>query len=396
MKWSKLVDRVVLQFGTNPHNKAIARKFLEEAERDLAFNTKCLIKDKSIVANEMDNFFELPNDFLELRGGIIFDDMTLEPYRNQIPRMNFNGDTEKGTPKYYLLTSDQIILIPHPENQGVVNFQYIAQPEPTDAKTSYIKVNYKDLDNGFFQSGDIVKGSISQAYGTVYRDENDLRTGTLIMQDYNEGVHTFGLASPVNPASDTVFLTAGNSSVEVFPASGSVNFEWMVGGQQNSATVTFESIQVSGSSVTLINANVPSVIPMSIQTTINANLRQNETLYVLDDNFRLAEVTGSLTFSEMATNWDQFGLSARATSSSVKIEWQDDDKDDPEIPDIYHLYLVDYAKSMLAENEKEFELADRFMSRYRQNRESVRSQISGKGTGSGSMTVSDLSIRDVL
>ena len=67
MKWTELVDRTVLQFGTNPHNKAMARKFLEEAERDLAFYTKCFIKDKTIVANADDNFFEMPADFLELK-----------------------------------------------------------------------------------------------------------------------------------------------------------------------------------------------------------------------------------------------------------------------------------------------------------------------------------------
>ena len=110
----------------------------------------------------------------------------------------------------------------------------------------------------------------------------------------------------------------------------------------------------------------------------------------------MAQVSGSYTFAELEAQWDEFGLSARATSSSVVVNWTDDDKDSPEIPDIYHLYLVDYAKSTLAENEKEFELADRFMMRYTRNREQVRSQISGKGTGSGLMTVADTSMRDAL
>jgi len=317
MTWSQLVDRVVLQFGTNPHNKALARKFLEEAERDLAFHTKCLVRDKSIVVNEEDNYFELPNDFLELKSAVLYDEKTLEPYRNQIPRIKFDGTNVKGTPQYYTLTSNQIILVPHPESEGLVNFQYIAQPVNTEKGEEYIKLNYKDLDNGFFQTGDKVKGATSNATGIVHRDVNDLKSGTLILKDYT-----------------------------------------VVEGQ------------------------------------LNNQFTQNETLFVLDDAYQLAQVSGNYTFAQLTANWDTFGLSARATASSVKVDWNDDDVLEPEIPPIYHLYLVDYAKSTIAENEKEFELADRYMARYQQNRELVRSQISGKGTGSGTMTVADMSVRD--
>lgn len=318
MKWTELVDRVVLQFGTNPHNKALARRFLEEAERDLAFHTRCLIRDKSIVVNEEDNYFELPNDFLELKSSILYDERTLSPYRNQISRIKFDGTNVKGTPQYYTMTSNQLILVPHPDSSGVVNFQYVAQPENTEKGEEYIKINYKGLDNGFFQTGDKVKGATSGATGVVHRDINDLKSGTLILKDY----------TPV----------VGESSTTHFA--------------------------------------------------------QNEIIHVLDDAYNLAQVSGSYTFSQLNAQWDTFGLSGRATISSSRTSWTDEDKDSPEIPDIYHLYLVDYAKSTLAENEKEFELADRYMSRYQQNRELVRSQISGKGTGSGTMTVSDMSVRD--
>jgi hypothetical protein len=318
MTWSQLVDRVVLQFGTNPHNKALARKFLEEAERDLAFHTKCLVRDKSIVVNEEDNYFELPNDFLELKSAVLYDEKTLEPYRNQIPRIKFDGTNVKGTPQYYTLTSNQIILVPHPESAGLVNFQYIAQPVNTEKGEEYVKINYKNLDNGFFQVGDKIKGATSQATGIVHRDVNDLKTGTLILKDYT---------------------------------------------------------------------------PYVAEST-TTHLQQNETIHVLDDAYQLAQVSGSYTFAQLESSWDTFGLSARATTSSVRVDWNDDDVNKPEIPDIYHLYLVDYAKSTIAENEKEFELADRYMARYQQNRELVRSQISGKGTGSGTMTVADMSVRD--
>ena len=120
---------------------------------------------------------------------------------------------------------------------------------------------------------------------------------------------------------------------------------------------------------------------------------QNEVLFTLDDAYDLAQLSGNFTFSTLTSQWDSLGLGARATSSSIPLTWSDVDILSPAIPDIYHLYLVDYAKSMLAEQEKEFDLSDRFMAKYLRNRELVRGQISGKGTGSGTMIVADLSFR---
>ena len=127
--------------------------------------------------------------------------------------------------------------------------------------------------------------------------------------------------------------------------------------------------------------------------TIRKDFQQNETIFTKDDSYNLVQVTGSYTFAELESSWDEFGLGARATASSVLIDYADIDILSPVIPDIYHLYLVDYAKGCMAEQEKEYQLSDRFMQKYYANRESVRGQISGKGTGSGTMVVADLSFR---
>lgn len=388
MKWTELVDRVVLQFGTNPHNKALARKFLEEAERDLAFHTKCYLKDKTIVANTDDNFFNMPNDFLELKSPITANEHQLQPYRDQINRVKSDGSQVTGTPRYYLLTSEQIILVPHPSEETVINFQYIAQPKAVDKDTTYRKINYKKLDNGFFQQGALIQGSRSLRKAYIHSDINDLKTGTVVISGSHAGRHTYTSAYPVNPASDSMaFTTTG--SAEWFPTSGTITLQ--AGNSQ--VNVSFTGRTLSGNSVTITGAQIPSVIQTGATYSLDKDFVQNETLFTIDDAYNLAQVSGSYTFSQLESSWDEFGLGARAESSSVALDWTDNDILSPIIPDIYHLYLVDYAKAMLAENEKEFELSDRFMAKYRVNREAVRGQISGKGTGSGTMVVADLSFR---
>lgn len=392
MKWNELVDRVVLQFGTNPHNKAMARKFLEEAERDLAFHTKCYIKDKTIVANTDDNFFDMPNDFLELKSAITANEHQLQPYRDQINRVKSDGSQVTGVPKYYLLTSQQIILIPHPEEEVVINFQYIAQPKAVEQDTVYRKINYKNLDNGFFQQGSLVQGSRSLRKAYVHSDINDLKTGTIVIEGSHSGVHTYSSAYPVNPSSSAMGFTT-NGNAEWFPASGTITLKT---GENSTANVSFTGRTISGSSVTITGVNIPSIINMGASFSVSQDFVQDETLFTVDDSYNLAQVSGSYTFSQLESSWDEFGLGARATSSSIALDWTDNDILSPVIPDIYHLYLVDYAKGCMAEQEKEYQLSDRFMQKYYANRESVRGQISGRGTGSGTMVVADLSFRGNL
>jgi len=397
MKWNELVDRVVLQFGTNPHNKAMARKFLEEAERDLAFHTKCYIKDKTIVANADDNFFDMPNDFLELKSAITANEHQLQPYRDQINRVKSDGSQVTGTPKYYLLTSEQIILIPHPEDEQVINFQYIAQPKSVEENVSYKKINYKDLDNGFFQQGASVEGSLSLATATVHSDINDLKTGTLVIEDLSQGEHIFTLSHPANASSTGLNFNITQGSGSFFPASGSIAIT-DTGEDAIAKTVSFNTRTFTSSQVTLSGVNIPSGTSFNAgaKVTILKDFQQNETIFTKDDSYNLVQVTGSYTFAELDSSWDEFGLGARAKASSVPIDWTDIDILSPVIPDIYHLYLVDYAKGCLAEQEKEYQLSDRFMQKYYANRESVRGQISGRGTGSGTMVVADLSFRGNL
>ena len=388
MTWSELVDRTVLQFGTNPHNKAIARKFLEEAEKDLAYYTKCYIKDQSIIINPLDNTMDLPQDFLEFKSAVQFNDVILETFRQQVNRLDNNGKPFKGTPRYYLVAGGDLMLIPHPNEDGVVNFQYLAQPQSAGTG-DYYKINYKDLDNGFFQKGTQVKGATSYATGIVYNDENDLTSGVLTLTDITEGVCTLTVTSTMVYPNTTLYMSGSVSQYGMIPQSGSLVLEY----QGQSQTVNYTGMSVSGTQLafTGITGNGGNIESGST-ADITSSFKQNEVLQTIDDAYNLRATTQTL--GEINANWDEYGLSARATASSDIFLWGDQSRDKPQIPSPYHIYLVDYAKSCVAENEKEFDLADRFMKRYEQNRELVRQQVSGKGTGSGQMVVADIIIKN--
>ena len=391
MKWTELVDRTILQFGTNPHNKAIARKFLEEAEKDLAYYTKCYVKDQSIIVNERENSSDLPKDFLEFKSAIQFNDSILEPFRNQLNRLDLSGKAVEGSPKYYNIQNNELILIPKPSTDGVINFNYLAEPQSASNET-YYKANYKELDNGFFQKGTQIRGKTSYATAIVHNDENDLKRGVLTLSNVQNGSVEMTLNTSIDSSSTVVIMSGNSAKLGIVPTNGHINLTW---GVSNTDTISYSSMTLSQNSIIFSDVNgIDSSIPSGAKATFTSSFKQNEQIQTIDDAYNLA--LADETLANINTNWDEYGLSARATLSSSVFEWTDADRHEPQIPTPYHIYLVDYAKSCIAENEKEFQLADRFMSRYYDNRELVRQQVSGQGTGSGQMVVADIIFRNGL
>lgn len=396
MTWAELTDRVVLQFGTNPHNKAMARKFLEEAESDMAFYTKCLVRDRSIVVNNIEKFTTLPSDFVELKSSMVYDDRTLSVFREQESRMKRAGVERTGSPRYYTITNDQIIMIPHPTADSVLNFQYVAKPQPTQKGVSYRRVGYKDLSNGFFKAGTKVQNAEGTT-ATVVRDANDIKRGELLLKDYSTSANVITNKSATGISQINGVSSVQLLSVQYFDTAGTVTFTDSASLKQT-LTYTGKSIgssQLTGVSGWTGSGNLLAGVIVSQTSQYPHEFDVGESLYTVDDEYDL-QVASAQTLSELTVTWDSLGLGARATLTTPVITPTDGDLLEPQISDAYHLYLCDYAKGCLAEVEDEFQLSDRFMNRYYANREAVRSQISGKGTGSGTMVVSDLSFRSVL
>jgi hypothetical protein len=390
MTWAELTDRVVLQFGTNPHNKAMARKFLEEAESDMAFFTKCLVRDRSIVINNIEKFTALPSDFIELKSSVTYDDRSLESYRHQEPRMKRAGVERTGSPRFYSITNDQIILVPHPTSDSVLNFQYIAKPQPTQKGVSYRRVGYKDLSNGFFKAGTKVQNAEGTT-ATIVRDANDIKRGELLLKDYSTSANVITNKSSIGISQINGVTAIILLSVQYFDITGTVTFTDSADATQ---TLTYTGKSIGSSSLTGVSGwtgagHLSSGTIVSQTSAFPHEFDVGESLYTVDDEYDL-QIASSQTLSELSITWDSLGLGARATLTTPVITPTDGDLLEPQIGDAYHLYLCDYAKGCLAEEEGDFELSDRFMNRYYANREAVRSQISGKGTGSGTMVVSDL------
>jgi hypothetical protein len=276
-----------------------------------------------------------------------------------------------------------------------LNFQYIAKPQPTQKGVSYRRVGYKDLSNGFFKAGTKVQNEYGST-AIVTRDANDIKRGELLLRDYN----TTATEVTTKGKADTVQSNGATSlemiSVQYHDISGTITFTDSTDDLQT-LTYTSKSIAsklllgVSGwTGSGDLNGQGLNKAPVVYHTSaVQNDFTIGESLFTVDDEYDL-QIASSQTLSELSVTWDSLGLGARATLTTPVITPTDGDLLEPQIGDAYHLYLCDYAKGCLAEEEGDFELSDRFMNRYYANREAVRSQISGKGTGSGTMVVSDL------
>ena len=83
------------------------------------------------------------------------------------------------------------------------------------------------------------------------------------------------------------------------------------------------------------------------------------------------------TFDNLLSNWDTIGLGARATTAGLEYAFASAG-DKPAILQAYHPMLIDYIKSSLFEDVEKYEIADRHMSRYMQNRQLVKGQFQNR------------------
>ena len=83
------------------------------------------------------------------------------------------------------------------------------------------------------------------------------------------------------------------------------------------------------------------------------------------------------SFDNLLTNWDTLGLGARATTAGLEYSFAKAG-DSPAILQAYHPMLIDYIKAILFEDEDRYDLSDRHMNRYMQNRQLVKGQFQSR------------------
>ncbi|HIG58176.1 MAG TPA: hypothetical protein EYQ21_02070 [Flavobacteriales bacterium] len=186
MLWSDMVDRASIPFEPSDETKQKAKRYLEEAQQDFAFHSRCYQRNLSIFIDAGDHTIALPDDFIEISGYIEFRNRVLKAYRDKekMPRRNANDVYYTGIPTNYDIQGNNIVLYPSPSQTGILQFKYNATVNnAVDSATAYKKLNYKDLASNYFTVGESVQGLTSNATGIIFEDISDNKTGTLVLTD---------------------------------------------------------------------------------------------------------------------------------------------------------------------------------------------------------------------
>lgn len=186
MLWSDMVDRASIPFEPSDETKQKAKKYLEEAQQDFAFHSRCYQRNLSIFIDAGDHTIALPDDFIEISGYVEFRNRVLKTYRDKakMPRRNANDDYYTGIPTNYDIQGNNLILYPSPSQTGIIQFKYNATVNnASDSATAYKKLNYKDLVSNYFTVGENVQGLTSNATAKIFEDISDNDTGTLVITD---------------------------------------------------------------------------------------------------------------------------------------------------------------------------------------------------------------------
>ena len=75
---------------TNKQTKQKAKRYLEEAQQDFAFHSRCYQRNLSIFIDANDHTIGLPDDFIEISGYVEFRNRVLKTYRDKM-RMRSNS-----------------------------------------------------------------------------------------------------------------------------------------------------------------------------------------------------------------------------------------------------------------------------------------------------------------
>ena len=206
MLWSQIVDRAVIPFEPGDEVKAKAKKYGEEAQQDFAYHTKTYERIRGIFIDKDDRKTELPEDFIELASHVEFRNRILRTYPEHqlFPRRNSDGSYRTGTPEWYEIKGNEILLYPSPSSVGRLLFNYVATVNSIeDSATAYKKLNYTNLTSGYWQVGKQIQGMTSGATATIVEDINDNKTGTLILSNVTNGGNNTAFGNNYNSGSPT-------------------------------------------------------------------------------------------------------------------------------------------------------------------------------------------------
>lgn len=347
MNWTQLIDRVLIPFGN--FSLSTAKKLLVEAQEDFILHTRCLERWKWLYLAADAEYVDLPKDFTEAIR-IEWKGRKFEAIDINEPHTLHQVDTDYhiGTPYTIFVKGNRLYLVQGTPSAQWMTLWYIYKPNVlTDSATAYKKLLYDTL-TAHFLKGEIVTGGTSGATGVVEFDDNERKSGTLVLSTTYLNTITGTGISFVDSDPDTIldsgngFLTAGFAAGQLIRPSGTT---------KNNTDYTIDTV-VAGT-ITLVSGDEVTAESAGTSFTIDAVFFEDEVL------------TGSENGIAVANGTDSTFVTAG---------------DEPDIDDNYRKYLVDYAKSIIYEDKGLHNISDRLMNKYIVNRSMVREHFESRIT----------------
>ena len=305
MTWDKLIARALVPFeGKIGQLDKRAGLYIDEAQEDFSYYTKCFVKKTNIYVYKEKSYVSLPKDFVELCDKPIFRSNPLRLAMSNSLDYTRNSTTNLvrvSEPVEYYIESDRLYLIPRPVQSGILTVTYVAIPTSLRTYSGLKQIRFDNVVSEYFDVDKTVKSRIGESNSTT-------TTATIRRVEYEDSL------------------------------SGVLTISDITNGFTNNDENFYES---SGESA------------------------QYESSY-------------GTNWNSFINTWNTLGLGGLAQTNGVQFNFTDVS---PQIPDVYHNYLVDYVKAMIHQDIGNGQEYQNHFSLYIANREKARSTVSNKAQG---------------
>ena len=305
MTWDKLIARALVPFeGRIGQLDKRAGLYIDEAQEDFSYYTKCFVKKTNIYVYKEKSYVSLPKDFVELCDKPIFRSNPLRLAMSNSLDYTRNSTTNLvrvSEPVEYYIESDRLYLIPRPVQSGILTVTYVAIPTSLRTYSGLKQIRFDNVVSEYFDVDKTVKSRIGESNSTT-------TTATIRRVEYEDSL------------------------------SGVLTISDITNGFTNNDENFYES---SGESA------------------------QYESSY-------------GTNWNSFINTWNTLGLGGLAQTNGVQFNFTDVS---PQIPDVYHNYLVDYVKAMIHQDIGNGQEYQNHFSLYIANREKARSTVSNKAQG---------------
>lgn len=242
MTWDKLIARALVPFeGRIGQLDKRAGLYIDEAQEDFAYYTKCFVKKTNIYVYKEKSYVTLPQDFVELADQPIFRSNPLRKAMSNSLDYTRNSTTNLvrvSEPCEYYIESNRLYLIPRPVQSGILTVTYVSIPTSLRTYTGLKQLRFDNVVSEYFDVGKIVKSRIGESNSTT-------TTATIRRVEYEDS-----LSGIITLSDITNGFTVNNENF--YESSGeSAQYEASYGTAWNSFITTWNALGLGGLAQTL-------------------------------------------------------------------------------------------------------------------------------------------------